>query len=291
MAVILAFVIYGLFSLPLKSIDEFPVLEILLSRLLIASVLIALVSLFFRRKITLESIQIYRNSTLKQKRTMWLVNCFSALMLAINWYLFIYVMNNISVNATALAYMLCPIITTILAYIFLKDRLSGWQWVAIGMSVFSCILLGLGDFTTVFYSFVIGLSYAIYLVLQKNNQQLDRFFTLTFQIICGTLMLLPLFFYPESGPEKTPFFYGIVFIIAGLFTILPMYLNVYSLNKLNSSTAGVFIYMNPIISFMLALFYFKEAMDTPKIIAYSIVFVSVILFNFKMISQLLRKKA
>lgn len=222
---------------------------------------------------------------------MWLVNCFSALMLAINWYLFIYVMNNISVNATALAYMLCPIITTILAYIFLKDRLSGWQWVAIGMSIFSCVLLGLGDFTTVFYSFVIGLSYAIYLVLQKNNQQLDRFFTLTFQIICGTLMLLPLFFYPESGAEKTSFFYGIVFIIAGLFTILPMYLNVYSLNKLNSSTAGVFIYMNPIISFMLALFYFKEEMDTQKVIAYSIVFVSVILFNFKMILQLLRKKA
>lgn len=290
LAVILAFIIYGLFSLPLKSIDAYPVLEILLSRLLMASVLISLVSLLFRRKITLESFRIYRNSSPKVKRSLWLVNLVSALMLAINWYLFIYVMNNISVNATALAYMLCPIITTILAYIFLKDKLNTGQWIAIGMSVFSCILLGFGDFTTVFYSFMIGLSYAIYLVLQKNNQQLDRFFTLTFQIICGTLILSPLFLYPESGPEKTSFFYGIVFIIAALFTILPMYLNVYSLNKLNSSTAGVFIYLNPIISFMLALFYFKEEMDAQKVIAYSIVFLSVILFNYKVIGQLLFKK-
>src|SRR5690606_9765946 len=137
---------------------------------------------------------------------------------------------------------------------------------------------------------LIGLSYAVYLVLQKNNQKLDRFFTLTFQIVCGTLLLLPLFFYPENGPVKTPFFYGIVFVIAGLFTILPMYLNVFSLNKLNSSTAGVFIYLNPIISFMLALFYFDEAMDRAKIIAYSIVFLSVILFNFKIIAQLFLKK-
>lgn len=286
MAVILAFVIYGLFSLPLKAIDVFPTLEILLSRLLVSSVLILSVCLLFRRKITLESIRIYQNATGKEKRILWLVNVVSALMLAINWYLFIYVMNNISVNATALAYMLCPIITTILAFIFLKDRLSGIQWVAIGLSAFSCILLAVGNFIDVFYSFLIGLSYAVYLVLQKNNQKLDRFFTLTFQIVCGTLLLLPLFFYPENGPEKTPFFYGIIFIIAGLFTIFPMYLNVYSLNKLNSSTAGVFIYMNPIISFMLALLYFKEAMDTEKTIAYSIVFLSVILFNAKVIVKL-----
>lgn len=286
----MAFVIYGLFSLPLKAIDEFPALEILLSRLLISSILILFVSLIFRRKISMESIRIYRKSTKKEKQNLWWVNSVSALMLAINWYLFIYVMNNISVNATALAYMLCPIITTILAFIFLKDRLSRVQWIAIGLSVFSCILLAIGNFMDVFYSFLIGLSYAIYLVLQKNNQQLDRFFTLTFQIVCGTLLLLPLFFYPENGPGKTPFFYGIVFIIAGLFTILPMFLNVFSLNKLNSSTAGVFIYMNPIISFMLALFYFDEAMDTGKIIAYSIVFLSVILFNSKIIAQLLFSK-
>src|SRR5690606_29627330 len=181
-------------------------------------------------------------------------------------------------------------ITTILAFIFLKDRLSRIQWVAIGLSAFSCILLAVGNFVDVLYSFLIGLSYAVYLVLQKNNQQLDRFFTLTFQIVCGTLLLLPLFFYPENGPAKTPFFYGTVFVIAGLFTILPMYLNVFSLNKLNSSTAGVFIYMNPIISFMLALFYFDEAMDRAKIIAYSIVFLSVILFNFKIIAQLFFRK-
>lgn len=290
MAVLSAFIIYGMFSLPLKAIDEFPALEILLSRLLISSALILLVSLVFRRKNTLESIRIYQNSSKKEKRNLWTVNLVSALMLAINWYLFIYVMNNISVNATALAYMLCPIITTILAFVFLGDRLSGVQWIAIGLSIFSCILLALGNFMDVFYSFLIGLSYAVYLVLQKNNQKLDRFFTLTFQIVCGTLPLLPLFFYPETGPGKTPFYYGIIFIIAGLFTILPMYLNVFSLNKLNSSTAGVFIYMNPIISFVLALFYFHEAMDTGKIIAYSIVFLSVILFNSDIIAHLFLPK-
>lgn len=290
LAVIVAFVIYGLFSLPLKSIDNYASLDILLSRLVIASVLIVLVSLIFRRKISLENISIFINSPKSERRRLLIVNVVSSIMLAVNWYLFIYVMNNVSVNATSLAYMLCPIITTILAYIFLKDRLSVVQWGAIGLSVFSCVLLAFGNFMDVFYSFVIGLSYAIYLVLQKNNQKLDRFFTLTFQIVVGTLLLLPFFQYQQPEPEKGLYFFWIVFLIAALFTIIPMFLNVYSLNKLNSSTAGIFIYMNPIISFFLALYYFKEEMDDTKIIAYLIVFFSVVLFNAKIISQLLRFK-
>ena len=290
LAVIVAFVIYGLFSLPLKSIDNYASLDILLSRLVIASILIVWVSLIFRRKISLENIYIFKNSTKSERRRLLIVNVVSSLMLAVNWYLFIYVMNNVSVNATSLAYMLCPIITTILAYIFLKDRLSVIQWVAIGLSIFSCVLLAFGNFMDVFYSFVIGLSYAIYLVLQKNNQKLDRFFTLTFQIVVGTLLLLPFFQYQQPEPEKGFYFFWIVFLIAALFTIIPMFLNVYSLNKLNSSTAGIFIYMNPIISFFLALYYFKEEMDDTKIIAYLIVFFSVVLFNAKIISQILRFK-
>lgn len=219
-----------------------------------------------------------------------MVNVSSSLMLAINWYLFIFVMNRVSVNATSLAYMLCPIINTFLAYIFLKDRLSPVQWMAIGLSVISCIMLGFGNFSETAYAFIVGLSYAIYLVLQKNNDRLDRFFTLAFQIVTATLFLLPLYSYQNPEPEKTGFFFGIVFIIAALFTIVPMYLNVYSLNRLSSSTAGIFIYLNPIISFLLALFYFGEEMNGLKLAAYLVVFLSVLLFNAKLIYTMFNRK-
>lgn len=290
LAVMSAFIIWGLFSLPLKAIENYASLDILLSRVLMASVLILAISLLFRRKISLENLRIFKNLNPQNRRRLIFLNLVSSILLAINWYLFIYVMNRISVNATSLAYMLCPIITTVLAYIFLKDRLSKVQWIAVLLSLMSCILLSIGHFMDVFYSFIIALSYAIYLILQKKNHQLDRFFTLTFQIVFGTIILLPLFSQQQELPEKGAYFYGIVFLIAGVFTILPMFLNVFSLNKLNSSTAGIFIYMNPVFSFLLALLYFKEEMDSVKIIAYSVVFFSVILFNLPLISQLIRPK-
>ena len=285
-----AFIIWGLFSLPLKTIDNYASLDILLSRVLMASVLILAISFIFRRKVSFENIRIFKSLSKTHRRNLILLNFVSAILLAINWYLFIYVMNRISVNATSLAYMLCPIITTVLAYIFLKDRLSPIQWIAVSLSLMSCILLSIGHFMDVFYSFIIALSYAIYLILQKKNHQLDRFFTLTFQVVFGTVILLPLFSQQQDLPVKDSFYYVIVILIASVFTILPMFLNVFSLNKLNSSTAGIFIYLNPILSFLLAFFYFKEEMEPVKIIAYLVVFFSVLLFNSKPVLQLIRRK-
>lgn len=290
LAAISAFVIWGFFSLPLKAIDEYASLDILLSRVSIASILILIISFTFRRKITFQNIQFFQSLERKKKINLFIINIISAVLLAINWYLFIYVMNRISVNATSLAYMLCPIITTVLAFVFLKDRLSSIQWLAVSMSLLSCIMLSVGHFLDVFYSFIIALSYAIYLVLQKKNHHLDRFFTLTFQIVCGTVILLPLFIYQQPVPGKGFYFYGIIFLVASIFTILPMFLNVFSLNKLSSSTVGIFIYLNPILSFLLAVFYFREQMNIIQIMAYSVVFLSVILFNSKVIIQLLQTK-
>ncbi len=290
LAAISAFVIWGFFSLPLRAIKEYSSVDILISRILIATLIIAVISLVFRRKITNENWERFKKFSRKEKQNLLLINSASAVLLAVNWYLFIYVMNHVSVNATALAYMLCPIITTVLAYIFLKDRLSMIQWLAVSMSIISCILLSIGHLMDVFYSFVIALSYAIYLVLQKKNHQLDRFFTLAFQITVGTILLLPLFSMQSDEPVKGLYFYGIVLIIATIFTILPMFLNVFSLNKLNSSTAGIFIYLNPILSFLLAIFYFNEQMSAVQIFAYLLVFFSVIVFNWRIIQELIKKQ-
>src|SRR5690625_1344452 len=205
LSVISAFLIYGLFSIPLKTLDDYASLDILLSRLLFASVLLLVISATFRRRHSIRNITIYREMTRKEKNQSLLVNGVSAVMLAANWYIFIFVMNRISVNATSLAYMLCPIITTILAYVFLGDRLSRVQWIAVFLSLCSCIMLGFGELRDVFYSFIIGLTYAIYLVLQKNNMQLDRFFTLTFQIVVASLILAPFFGYQGSLCPKKDF--------------------------------------------------------------------------------------
>ena len=139
---------------------------------------------------------------------------------------------------------------------------------------------------------IIAFTYAIYLVLQRKNQEIDRFMVLTLQIGVAVVLLLPFVPIYISDIEKTSFFYAIIVLIALVFTIVPMYLNIYALKGLNSSVVGIFIYLNPIINFLLAVFYFKERIGFLQGLSFSLIGISVIIFNipnFK--SQLSKRKA
>lgn len=291
LSAISAFLIWGIFSLALKPLSHYPSVDILLYRIGFACLVILTISLVFRRKHTKENVNYFWTMSKKDKGAIALNILFSAIMLAFNWFLFIYVMNNISVNATSLAYLICPILTTVLASVFLRERLNKGQWGAVLLSVFSCILLSYGHFVDMLYSFVIALSYAIYLVLQKRTKDFDKFFILTIHIVLCSVLLLPLIYTMPQGVIFGQDFYIYVLLIAVLFTIIPLFLNTYALKGLESSVVGVLLYLNPIVSFMIAVFYFKEHINIMQGIAYTLILVAVILFNIAYIKgNKLRKK-
>ncbi|CAH8282094.1 chloramphenicol-sensitive protein RarD [Mariniflexile fucanivorans] len=290
LAVITAFSIWGFFSLVLKSLDAFPAFDILIYRAVTSVFIMLLVVVFLRPKTLRKNIQLFRTISKKNQQSIVIINLLSGLFLALNWFIFIYVMNNVSVSATSLAYLICPILTMVLAYLILKEKLFKIQWISVALSLISCLLLSLGNFMDLFYSMIIAFTYAIYLVLQRKNQEMDRFLVLTFQIGVAVVLLIP--FTPSyiSNIEKTTFFYAIIALIAVVFTIVPMYLNIYALKGLNSAIVGIFIYLNPIINFLLAVFYFKEHISFLQGLSFSLIAVSVIIFNIPNFRKQIKKR-
>lgn len=278
-AALFSFIVWGMFSLVLRPLSAYASLDILLYRVLFASAAILVTSFLIRPKATKENIQLIRRMSTREMGAVFLHALCSALMLALNWFLFIYVMNNVSVKATSLAYLICPIITTVLASLFLRERLNKGQWQAVGLSVLACVMLAYGHFIDMIYSVVIAFSYATYLVLQKRNNRLDKFFTLNLHIVICTILLTPLLYILPSGTVYGVDFYGYVLLIAVLFTIIPLFLNMYALKGLDSSVVGILLYINPTIAFLLAVFYFEEPINEVQILAYGLIFLAVIIFN------------
>lgn len=278
-AALFSFVVWGCFSLVLRPLSDYAAMDILVYRVAFAAVLIAFFSLIFRWKISKENIQLFRSSAPVFQKKALLHALISAISLAFNWYLYIYVMNNISVKATSLAYLICPILTTVIATIFIKEKLNNWQWLAVGLSAISCLILSIGHFVDMFYSVIIALSYAIYLVLQKVNTYFDRFFTLTIHILIAALLLIPFGYKDSADIVHSALFFELVLLIAVLFTIVPLFLNMYALKGLSSSLVGVLLYINPIIAFLLAIFYFGEKINLNQGIAYGLISIAVIVFN------------
>ncbi|MCX7548072.1 EamA family transporter [Xanthomarina sp. F1114] len=278
-AVITAFTIWGFFSVVLKSLDDFTAFDILSYRSILSASIMLVISLFLRPKMLKKNKELFLSFSKNTRYRIIGVNMLSGFFLALNWYIYIYVMNNISVSATSLAYLICPILTMVLAYIILKEKLFKLQWFSVALSFLGCILLSLGNFMDLFYSMIIALSYAIYLILQRKNQEMDRFIVLTAQITFAVILLFPFFMTYEFNTVKTSFFYGMIALIAVVFTIIPMYLNIFALKGLPSSVVGVFIYLNPIINFFLAVFYFNETIGLMKALSYVLIIISIIIFN------------
>jgi chloramphenicol-sensitive protein RarD len=283
LAAITAYTVWGFFSLVLKPLHAYSAVDILFYRVFCCTVLMLLITLLFKREKVRETIQLFKQMSLQKKRRTVLLNVAGSVFLTGNWFSFIYVMNHVSIKATSLAYMVCPILTTLLAFFLLHEKLSKLQWLAVLLSISGCLLLSYADITDMLFSIIIGFSYACYLISQRDNTGFDKFIILTFHIILSSFILLP-FFPAFSGPVPVEGkFYFYIGVIAVFFTIIPLFLNLYALLGMNSSTAGMLLNINPIIAFILAIMFFHEPISLLQIMGYTIIFIAVIVFNARQI--------
>ena len=275
----ISFVIWGFFSLAIKPLHQYPSIDILFYRVFLCGIIMAVISFVLRRKVLKDNIVVFKNMPPEQRKRVTVLTLAGGFFLTFNWFFFIYVMNHISVKAASFAYLVCPILTTVIAFFVLGEKLSKWQWLAVFLSLVSCILLSFNNVADVAYSMIVAASYALYLVSQRKNSGLDKFLVLTVQILFSSLLLLP--FYPSysAALPTDANFYWLILLIAVLFTIIPLYMNLYALQGVTSSTMGIMLYINPLMNFAIALAYFHEPINEFQILAYSLILVSIVVFN------------
>lgn len=276
---LLAFIIWGFFSLALKPLHDYPSLDILFYRVFFSTTALLVINFTFRINLLKKSLALFQSFSKKKKRNTILLTCAGGFLLVFNWFLFMYAVNHVTLQSASLAYLICPIITTVLAFVILKEKLDNWQWLAVALCVVSCGILSYGHLTEIIYSIVIAVSFALYLISQRRNNEFDKFLVLTIQLVIASLVLLP--FYPmfSAAIPSESLFYSMMGLIVGLFTILPLFLNLYALKGMNSSAVGILMYTNPLINFILAIFYFKEDIQFSQFIAYGLIGISIIVFN------------
>jgi chloramphenicol-sensitive protein RarD len=280
LAGIAAFVIWGFFSLPLRAISDYSVGAILYFRILFSCFVLFVIVFGFKRAELKRNLEVLRSYSRGQRNMTILLTIAGGALLIVNWLTFIYIVNNINVKTASFAYMICPVITALLGYLMLNERLTNVQWAAVALCAISCVLMGINSGLELGYSFLTAFTYALYLVSQRKNQGFDRMIMLGVQVLFSFVILT--FFYSVLVAEipSGPRFYGYTFMIAVVFTVLPLFLNLFALNKINSATIGILLYLNPIFNFSIAFIVFKESVNMIQIIGYSIIVIAVVLFNY-----------
>lgn len=288
-AAISAFVVWGFFSLPLRALKEYTAGEILYFRIVCSVIILLVIILGFRKAQLREDIKTLKAFSSRERNQIIALTLGGAALLMVNWLIFIYVINAINIKTASFSYFICPVLTAVLANFILKERLTTLQWTAVMLCVLSCVLLGLNSALELGYSFAVAISYALYLVSQRKNNGFNRLNILAVQMIFALSVLS--FAYPllVADVPVTFHFYGLIVLVAGIFTVLPLFLNLYALNRINSATVGILLYINPMMNFAIAFLVFHETITQLQLIAYSIIVIALVVFNYAPLKNLLAR--
>ena len=213
----------------------------------------------------------------------------TALLIAVNWLLYIYAIVNGHILAGSLGYYLNPLANVLLGRFVLKEQLSRLQWIAIVIAALGIAALAVGALGQLWISLSLCFSFATYGLLRKMAP-VDSPTGLTIE----TLLLLPAAaLWLSLGLSVGPSTFGAsahdtLFLLAsGLVTAVPLLLFTAAARKLPYSTLGMLQFLAPTLQFVLAVAVYGEAFTTAHAIAFGAIWTALALY----VSVLVRRPA
>ncbi|HFD6458701.1 TPA: DMT family transporter [Staphylococcus aureus] len=195
----------------------------------------------------------------------------------------------ISAGISGILVSTTPIFSSALAYIFLKEHFSKWNWLSslvafIGISIIS---ISKDDYTTinvlgVFIILLASFSESLYFTFQKKYIEKYGFIAFTLYTIMASSPFMLIFI-----PEIINDIHGATFtsIVSVLYlaifpTIIPYVLLAYIVKSVGVSDATMSLYLTPIVSLLLSYLLLDELPTTLDIIGGIITLLGVSLSNF-----------
>lgn len=262
-AALAAFVFWGLAPIYFKALHSVSAWEVLAHRVL-WSVPILLLFLGIR-----DGRKIWSKLRLPLKSVAWLF--VSALLIGINWLVFVWAVANEHILDTSLGYFSSPLLSVLMGFLILKESLQPVKIVAIVIAAAGTVYLAWYLGRPPWIGITLALSFSLYGLVRKR---------LTVGPMLGLLwetllMLLPALAYMvwQSGQGGTQFLQAsrgidMLLIGAGLVTVLPLVWFNVAAQKLPLSILGFFNYLAPTISFLIAVFLFGEIFTQGHAVAF-----------------------
>jgi chloramphenicol-sensitive protein RarD len=272
---ILAYTMWGFAPVYFKQLESLPSSDILMHRILwSAAVLVIFVFLFKQIK--------KFNLALGDRRVL-LTLFASGLLLAGNWLLFIWAINNDRLLEASLGYYINPLLNVFLGRLFLGERLTRLQQYAVLIAIVGVGILLIAHAKLPWIALLLAGSFGIYGLIRKQVK-VDSLPGLTIE----TLMMLPfaliywLYFATSASSDmlNNSANLNLLLISAGLVTTLPLLSFTAAARRIAYSTLGFFQYIGPSLMFILATYIYAEPMDNARWWCFAFVWVALALFSF-----------
>jgi chloramphenicol-sensitive protein RarD len=280
-----AFLIWGLGPIYWKALAAVSPLEIIVHRVVWAFIL--LLAAIVVGKLWGEFI-----SALKDLRIL-LTLLLTAVILAGNWLLYVWAINNNHILQGSLGYYINPLVNVVFGVLFLRERLRPAQVAAVllaGLGV-GYLTFSYGEFPWI--ALALASSFGIYGLLRKVAP-VGAMVGLSVEIMLMTAPAAVYLIYLATNGSGS-FLRGNIIIDllllgTSVLTVAPLTLFTAGARRINLSTLGFLQYMAPTIIFLLAVFYYHEPISTAQVRTFIMIWSALIIYSTDSVIYFRRKR-
>ncbi|MBB3332386.1 chloramphenicol-sensitive protein RarD [Halomonas campaniensis] len=269
-----AYIAWGCFPLFFALFDGVPAFEILIHRVLWSCLfLVGLVTLLGRWGPI-------RDALGEPRRLGRVLGC--AVLIAINWGLYIYAVETRHVLQASLGYFMTPLVNVALGMLVLRESMHRLQAVAVALAALAILiqLVLLGELPWI--SLGLAFSFGTYGLLRKQVplDGLSGLFVETLLLL--PLALLTLAWLSQAGLSH---FLGgaevtLLLVASGVITALPLLAFAGAARRLRLATLGFLMYINPSIQFLIALMVFREPLSMVQLATFLLIWAGLALYSW-----------
>jgi len=275
-----AYLLWGLFPLYFPLLEPAGGLEIVAHRVA-WSLLFVGVLLFVRRGWS----QV--RAALADRRTLLVLSC-AAVLIVINWLVFVYAVNAGHVVESSLGYFINPLVSVVLGVVVFRERLRRMQWAAVGLAVLAVVVLTVDYGHPPWIALALAGSFGLYGLMKKlvRVEAAPGLFVETALVFLPALVVIVVL---ESSGSAAFAHEGagnaLLLAFSGVATAVPLLLFAASARRVPLSTVGLLQYVNPLIQLAIGVFVLDEPMPPARLAGFVIVWLALAVFTADSLRQ------
>lgn len=208
----------------------------------------------------------------------------AAVLILINWGVYVYASLNAFIVEAALGYFINPLVTVGLGVLVLKETLRPLQWVALGLAVVAVVVLAVGYGAFPFIALTLAFSFGFYgFVKNRMGPGVKAIDSLTLETLWLAPLAIGLLVWVALGSGLTLGTLGpwhtLLLLSAGAVTSIPLLFFGAAVRRLPLSVLGLMQYLAPVLQFLFGAVVMGEDMPLERWIGFAIVWFALILLS------------
>jgi chloramphenicol-sensitive protein RarD len=204
----------------------------------------------------------------------------AAVLVSTNWAMYIYGVNSGHVVETSLGYFINPLVTVLLAIVFVGERLRRRQAGAVAVAVAGVLVLTIDYGRVPWIALTLAVTFGLY-GLVKKRAGVDGPQSLAVEtavlVLPASAFLLWLGGTGEGTFTAEGSTHAALLMGAGIVTALPLMLFGAAAVRIPLSTLGLLQYMTPTIQFLIGVLVYREPMPLSRLAGFALVWTALVI--------------